>query len=139
MSDVKPKETARDVQKPASPVPIVHQSVHPLALPGFFRDVDRFFDDIASRRWWDPLRSSWPGLMSSLPSLTLEGTVPRVDIIERDSDVVVRAEMPGIEKEHIDISLVNNTLILKATSHKEEKEEEGEYHRQEISRSSYLS
>lgn len=137
MSDANIKETASDVQKAPSPVPSVHQTVHPLALPGFFRDMDRFFEEISSRRWWDPLRSSWPGIMSTLPSLTLEGAVPRVDIIERDSDVVVRAEMPGIEKENIDISLVNNTLILRATSHKEEKEEEGEYHRQEISRSSY--
>lgn len=137
MSDAKTKESASDVQKAPSPVPNVHQSVHPLALPGFFRDIDRILEDIGSRRWWDPLRSNWPGIISTLPSLTLEGAVPRVDIIERDSDVVIRAEMPGIEKENIDISLANNTLILKATSHKDEKEEEGEYHRQEISRTSY--
>lgn len=137
MSEAKIKETASDTQKAPSSVPIAHQSVHPLALPGFFRDIDRYFEEISSRRWWDPLRSNWPGIMSTLPSLTLERAIPRVDIIERDSDMVIRAEMPGIEKENIDVSLVNNTLMLKATSRKEEKEEEGEYHRQEISSSSY--
>jgi HSP20 family protein len=40
--------------------------------------------------------------------------VPAVDIYETDShDLVVRAELPGISREDIEVSIENSTLVLK--------------------------
>jgi HSP20 family protein len=40
--------------------------------------------------------------------------VPAVDIFETENhDLVVRAELPGVERDHIEVSVENNTLVLK--------------------------
>ena len=62
---------------------------------------------------------------------------PKMDIIDRDKEIFVKAELPGIDKEDIDISITNNHLFIKARTHKEEKEEKGDYLKQEISSSEF--
>jgi HSP20 family protein len=69
-----------------------------------------------------------------LPSLrSVEARLPKVDVIERDTEILVRAELPGAEKKDIDVSLTDRTITIKATTRTEKKEEKGDYHRQEIS------
>jgi HSP20 family protein len=89
-----------------------------------FGDVDRMFDDFINRRWARPFGE----LAESLPS---------VDVIDRDDEVVVRAEVPGYKKEEIEVSVSNSTLTLKGETKSEEKEETGDYYRCEISRGSF--
>ncbi len=57
--------------------------------------------------------------------------MPNVDISETDKQVTVKAELPGIAREDIDISLDENYLIIKGEK-KQEKEETGKhFHRLE--------
>jgi HSP20 family protein len=58
-------------------------------------------------------------------------------VIDRDNEVVVKAELPGVDKKDIDISVTQNTVTIKGTTSHEEKEEKGDYYRCEISRGSY--
>jgi len=51
--------------------------------------------------------------------------VPPVDVYETDSEVVVKAELPGVKKEDIDVTIRENAIHLKA-ERKEEKEEKTE-------------
>ena len=60
------------------------------------------------------------------------GKTPSVDILDREEDFLIKAELPGVEKKDIKISIVNNMLTLEASMDKEEKEEKGEYYRREI-------
>lgn len=102
-----------------------------------FEDIDRFFDrvfdEFIPRRWLSP---SW-----DLPAwgrvAPFEGRWPRVDIVDRDNDVVVHAELPGVRKEDLDVSLSENTVTIKGTSQREEEKGEGEYYRRELSRGSF--
>ncbi|EDP74469.1 Hsp20/alpha crystallin family protein, partial [Hydrogenivirga sp. 128-5-R1-1] len=50
---------------------------------------------------------------------------PPVDVYETDSEVVVKAELPGVKKEDIDITIKENAVHLKA-ERKEEREEKTE-------------
>lgn len=59
---------------------------------------------------------------------------PRVDIIDRDDEVIVRAEMPGISKDDMEVSLTENSVTISGESSKEKRDEKGDYHRCEISR-----
>lgn len=61
------------------------------------------------------------------------------DIKEFDDHYEVKADLPGIEKENIKVSYVNDTLTISATQTKtdEEKDEAGRYLRRERSSSSY--
>lgn len=48
--------------------------------------------------------------------------LPEVDLIENEKNYVIKANLPGIKKENISISINNNELILEAKQ--EEKKEE---------------
>jgi len=61
--------------------------------------------------------------------------MPKIDVIDRDKEILVKAELPGFDKDDLDISISNNQLVIKAKTCKEEKEEEGDYLKQEIRKS----
>ena len=60
---------------------------------------------------------------------------PKMDVVDRDKEIFVQAELPGFEKDDLDISLTNNRLVIKAKARHEKKEEKGDYFREEISKS----
>jgi len=63
--------------------------------------------------------------------------VPPVDIAETEEEVVVRAEIPGLTKENLELELLPEALTLKGEL-SQEKEEKGEtFHRRERSWSSF--
>jgi HSP20 family protein len=61
----------------------------------------------------------------------LRGTwVPAVDIFETDGhDLVVRAELPGIDREDIDVTVENSTLLLKGEKKFNAEVKEDQYRR----------
>ncbi len=60
--------------------------------------------------------------------------MPKTDVIDRDKEVLVKVELPGIDKEDLNISIANNRLVIKAKTRHEKKEETGDYIKQEISK-----
>lgn len=98
-----------------------------------FEEMDRFFEGLFPRGWMRPWRWEWPGW----PSMPFEGKMPRVDVIERDNEIVVRAEVPGVDKKDLDVSMTDQTVTIKGATSHEEKEEKGEYYRCEISRGGF--
>ena len=95
-----------------------------------FGDIDRMFDDFLGRRWLRPF--GWERPFPEMPS------APSVDVIDRDDEVMVRAELPGYKKEDIEVSVSNTSLTIKGETKTEEKEEKGDYYRCEISRGAFL-
>ena len=63
--------------------------------------------------------------------------MPHVDVVEQDDEVIIQAELPGVDKKDLDISVTSTTVSIKGTTRHEEKEEKGDYYRREISRGSY--
>ncbi len=63
--------------------------------------------------------------------------LPNIDVVDRDNEILVRAEVPGVEKKDLSISLTDNLLTIKGESKTEKKEEKGDYHRREISSSTF--
>ena len=56
---------------------------------------------------------------------------PAVDVYETDKEVVIKAELPGVKKENVEVSVRDNSLHIRGEK-KEEKEEKTEtYHRVE--------
>lgn len=56
---------------------------------------------------------------------------PAVDLYETDSEVVLKAELPGLKKEDIDVTIKDNTVHLKAERKEEREEKTEEVHRVE--------
>jgi HSP20 family protein len=106
------------------------QKTTPAGMLGSFEEMDRLFDNFMRRGWMRPWRFEWP----SFPELaTLESKMPKVDVVERDNEIVVRAEVPGVDKKDLDVSVSDNTVTIKGSTRHEEKEEKGDYYRHEIS------
>lgn len=58
---------------------------------------------------------------------------PRIDIVENDNGYVVSAELPGVQKNEIDIDIKDNTLTISGEKKFEKKEEKDNYLRVERS------
>lgn len=55
-----------------------------------------------------------------------QGLAPALDVIERNGDFVVKAELPGVKKEDIDVAVENGVLTIAAESKSEHEEKEGD-------------
>ena len=63
------------------------------------------------------------------------GDMPKMDVIDREKEILVKAELPGFDKKDLEVSITNNQLVIKAKTCHEEKEEKGDYLKQEINQS----
>lgn len=97
-------------------------------------EFDQWFDEVR-RNWMHPLffGRNWPEMAPTV----FGGRMPKVDVIDRDTEYCVRAELPGVAKDNLEVSLEESTLSLKATVQKDEQEEKGQYHRRETSRGEF--
>ncbi len=93
-------------------------------------DIEGWFEESFPRRWMHPFRREWPGWSELAP---FEGKTPRADIIERDNEIIVKAELPGVKKDDLEISLTDDTVTITAVTSHEHEEEKGDYYRHEIS------
>lgn len=76
--------------------------------------------DLLMRRVFD----SWPALGSGFGE---RAWVPAVDVFERQNDLVIRAELPGIDPEKdVDISVQDGTLTIRGERRHEERTEGNE-------------
>jgi len=111
------------------------QKVQPARAVSPFEEMERLFEGYFPRGWMRPFhweRPSWGEL-----AVPFEGKMPRVDIVERDDELVVKAELPGVDKKDLDISVTENAVTIKGSTSHEEKEEKGDYYRCEMSRGAY--
>jgi HSP20 family protein len=75
--------------------------------------MDELFDRFFSEPWWMPERY-FGGTFS-----------PAFDISETDDEILVKAELPGVDPKDVDVNLTGNELTIKGEK-KEEREEKGE-------------
>lgn len=100
-----------------------------------FEEMDRLFEDFFPMGWLRPWRRGWPAA-GELAS-ALEARMPRVDIIDREAEIVVRAELPGVDKKDVEVALAEDSITIKGSTRKEEKEEKGDYYRCETMRGAF--
>ncbi|HSG11082.1 MAG TPA: Hsp20/alpha crystallin family protein [Gammaproteobacteria bacterium] len=99
-----------------------------------FEEMERLFEGWHPGGWLHPFHRERP----SWAELSVFGAkAPSVDLIERDDAIVIKAELPGVDKKDMDISVTKNSVSIKGTTSHEEKEEKGDYYRSEISRGEY--
>ena len=107
-----------------------------LARPESMRPVPAFWD---MERWFeDVFRRPFSSL--NVPAFRFGETaeiVPSVDIFEDKGDVVVKAELPGIKKEDIDITLTEDTITISGEKSREEEVKKKDFYRWECSYGSF--
>jgi HSP20 family protein len=60
-----------------------------------------------------------------------------VDVFEEGDDIVVKAEVPGMAKDDLEVSVTDNTITISGEKKKEEKIEKKNYYRMERSYGSF--
>jgi len=80
-------------------------------------NINRIFDMNFSENWGERREGSqWR---------------PSVDIFEKDDEMVVHAELPGVKKDDISLDLKENVLSIKGRRESEEEIDEDGYYRKE--------
>ena len=82
------------------------------SLEAFRREMDRLFDKF----------------FEMMPFSEQE-FVPSVDISETDNEIIVQAEIPGIDPKDLDISLNGRLLTIKGEKKSEHEEKKENYHK----------
>jgi HSP20 family protein len=90
---------------------------------------DDFFGDRAFGTWSaSPSERAWD---------TALGFSPAVDIVEKDDAYLVKAELPGVAPENIDVQVENDVLTLRGERKSENEQERAGYRRVERSYGSF--
>lgn len=98
-----------------------------------FEEMERWFEEAFRRPFFSPWmpRFRFPELME------LREFSPTVDIFEEGNDVVVKAELPGMGKDDIDVNVTDDVITISGEKKSEEKIEKKDYFRFERSYGSF--
>ena len=95
-----------------------------------FRGRRGFYDPVSEmNRMFDNMLGGLmrrPGSQQQRAELT--EWAPAIDVVTQDGDLVIRAELPGVKSEDVDITLQNNVLTLSGERKAEQEEERGGYY-----------
>ncbi len=84
-----------------------------------FHELERWFED-------------WPEFEGAT-----DREIPRMDIYQKDNDIIAEVELPGVDLKDINVEVKDNVLTVEAKKKKEEKEEKKGYYRRELSTGYY--
>jgi HSP20 family protein len=87
-----------------------------------FEDMDKMFNDF--------MPSNMRGMQS--------GYLPAIDLYEDKNNVIVEAQLAGIEPEKVDISIEKDVLTIKGESEQKSEVEDKNYYRKEIRRGGFF-
>jgi HSP20 family protein len=91
-------------------------------LERFADEMDRVFDDFGFGRWRS--RQPWRGFMQS----SEEMWNPDLEIFHRNSELVIRADLPGLAKDDVKVDVTDNQVVIEGERQRQQEEErEGVY------------
>ena len=83
--------------------------------------IQREIDNLVSNFWGD--LDTWHG----------RGWHPRVDVVESDHEFTVHAELPGLNKDDIKVTLEDNVLTIEGERKHEDEQKDKQFFRRERS------
>jgi HSP20 family protein len=103
-------------------------------LERFADEVDRVFDQFGlGRSWIAPRqRGRW-----FTPLSGIEAWAPDVEVYQRNNDLVVRADLPGMKKDDVSIDVTDGALTISGERRQEQETDRGGVYRSERSYGSF--
>lgn len=92
-----------------------------------FEQMERFFDRMS--RQFEEATEGWD--MEPFEGLTVGAGPMAADVVEQDEEYVVTVDLPGFEREDVDLSVTDDTLHVTARREEAEDEEDETYIRKE--------
>ncbi len=121
MADIETKAPAKTEEKQ------VERAAAPAAWHPFEslrREVDRLFDDFDRGFLRFPSRS----LLDIEPFWRRRATAPAVDLVEREKDYQITAELPGMEEKDVELQVASGVMTIKGEKKEEKEEKKKDYY-----------
>lgn len=115
-----------ELQQPRSPFAVMRR---------FNEEMDRLFQEFG-------FGGGFPGSslgreMSMFGEHAPSMWSPQVEVFERAGELVVRADLPGLKKDEVQVDITDNALVIRGERRSEREEEEEGYYRTERSYGSF--
>lgn len=88
-------------------------------------------------RRWEPFRElrsledtinrMWRGAGGDAAHPSIAGWSVPLDVVRQDEGITVHASLPGVDQEHIDVSVEDSILTIAAATHSDIEHKQGEY------------
>jgi len=127
-AETRPEEKSLTRTEPAAGSPF-------RMMERFAHEMDRVFDDFGFGRGWLGQRLGF-GVGRPLTG-TAETWLPEVEMVQRDNDLLIRADLPGLTKDDVKIDITENAVILQGKRTREVEEEKAGVYRCERSYGSF--
>lgn len=96
-----------------------------------FDEVERLFERLMPQAWIPPAAWNWP-IWKGIDESRANARTPPVDLIDLDAEMLIRFEVPGVEKKDLEVSVLDHALSIKGRVRRPTREEKYEYFRCEI-------
>jgi len=104
-------------------------------LNRFAQEMDTLFDDFGVGRGWFTPRPGFGGLRPLVGRA--DRWVPDIDVFQRHSDLVIRADLPGLTKGDVKVDVTEDAVTIQGERKQEHEEEKGGVYRSERSYGSF--
>lgn len=97
------------------------------AVPDVRKSRDPFFgwlDDFLDRDFFSS-------------GLGLSGWNPQIDVVEKDKEIIVKADIPGLDEKDLNVELTDRTLTISGSREESKENKTENYHRTERSYGSF--
>jgi HSP20 family protein len=91
-------------------------------LENLRREMDRLFDEVFGRS---------PVVEPALEETT-RVWAPACDLYETDKDIVVKANLPGVSKDNVEVIVTEDSITIKGQTKEETEVKEKNYYRKEL-------
>ncbi len=92
------------------------------------RDIEKFEPTKLLRNLRNEIDTLFDRFVEKPIGLITGQVIPAIDIAETDSEIIVKAELPGIDLEDIDVSISGDTLVIKGEKKKETEQAGRTFH-----------
>lgn len=97
--------------------------------------VDEKNSSVQSVRSVDPVEQFFDSLLPGVfrpvnngnQNGSLRAHIAHIDVLDRDNEIVIRAEVPGMDKEKLDVQVHGNQVYISGSKEENKTEEEGKY------------
>jgi HSP20 family protein len=149
MSEVKEAPKAKAQNGPAQTPEVAPRAPTGLLTPSgspftfmrrFAEEMDNLFDDFSFGSMWPMPRLFTRGreLLRREAGMIGGDWMPKIDVLEREGQFVVRADLPGMSKDDVKVDVHDNLLTIQGERKQEKKEEREGYYHGECSYGSFL-
>lgn len=119
------KKENQQIERSGASLPVAQDAAdHPVAR--MHREMDRLFEDLFRSFGWSDMHLGSP----MFPAGGGVGALlrPQLDIAENDKGYTITVEVPGVDRDDVDVSVDDGALLIRGEKRQSSENQSGGYH-----------